>query len=203
TSRNFSIRSSFRNETCRCQAGSVGPAESPCHSKRRNEMETPKNVVTGAWLEERLGATGLSILDGSWYLPAQGRDGHGEYLAGHVPGAQFFDQDRVVAAGSSLPHSLPSPEEFAEHVSAMGVSDSNRIVVYDGPGFFSAPRLWWMLRVMGAENVYLLEGGMDRWKAEGRPVASGEEPPRSAVFSPRFKSDAVVGFEEMRSIVGF
>lgn len=158
-------------------------------------------VVSGDWLETRLGQPGLAIVDGSWYLPAQNRDGRAEYLAAHIPGAQFFDQDRIVAAGSTLPHSLPSPQEFAEQVSALGIADTDRIVVYDGPGFFSAPRVWWMFRVMGVREVLLLDGGMDRWKAEGRPVASGEEPARKAVFTPRFDAGAVVGLDEMRAIV--
>src|SRR5690606_143813 len=108
----------------------------------------------------------------SWYLPAQGRNGKAEYDAAHIPGAIFFDQDVVVDPESKLPHTLPRPELFAQFAGSMGISTDETIVVYDGPGFFSAPRVWWMFRVMGAKNVLLLDGGLDGWKREGRPVTA-------------------------------
>ena len=95
-----------------------------------------------------------------------------EYEAAHIPGAVFFDQDAVVDPDSNLPHTLPRRRIFARHVGSMGISADDTIVVYDGPGVFSAPRVWWMFRVMGVCQVYLLDGGFDRWKAEGRPVTA-------------------------------
>jgi thiosulfate/3-mercaptopyruvate sulfurtransferase len=158
-------------------------------------------VVSRDWLEERLRTPGIAILDASWHLPAQGRDAKAEYDAAHIPGAVFFDHDVVVEPGSDLPHTLPKPEHFAQFAGAMGVAADDVIVVYDGPGLFTAPRAWWMFRVMGAEKVFVLDGGFDRWKAEGRPVTA--EPTKIApnLFDVTFDPARVVGFEEMGRIV--
>lgn len=155
-------------------------------------------VVSADWLEERLGAPGLSIVDASWYLPVQGRDAKAEYRAAHIPGAVFFDHDLVVEPGSDLPHAMPSPLEFERHVNAMGVSERDTIVVYDGPGFFSAPRVWWLFRVMGAGEVYLLDGGFDRWKAEGRPVTGEHTRIAPCVFKTDFKPSCLASLDDMR-----
>src|SRR6476660_2836028 len=133
-------------------------------------METSPFVVDFDWLESRIGKPGVSIVDASWYLPAQKRDAKAEHDAAHVPGAVFFDQDLVVEPGADLPHTLPSEEVFGQFASSMGILVDDIIVVYDGPGMFSAPRVWWMFRIMGAREVYVLDGGFDRWKADGRPV---------------------------------
>jgi thiosulfate/3-mercaptopyruvate sulfurtransferase len=164
--------------------------------------ETSPFVIDGDWLQSRLGTPGLSIVDASWYLPAQGRNAKAEYEAGHIHGAVFFDQDTVVDPDSTLPHTLPRPEVFARHVGPMGISADDTIVVYDGPGLFSAPRAWWMFRVMGVFQVYVLDGGLDRWKKEGRPLTS--EPTRVApcVFHADFDERRVVWLDEMKVIVG-
>jgi thiosulfate/3-mercaptopyruvate sulfurtransferase len=163
--------------------------------------ETNPFFVTPEWLQERLGQPGLKIVDGSWYLPAQKRDPRREYDSGHIPGAVFFDQDEVVDPESSLPHALPSPEVFARFAGAMGIAADDTVVVYDGPGAFTAPRVWWMFRVMGARNVFILEGGGDGWKSAGRPVT--DEPTRIApnVFDARFDAARVASLDEMRRIV--
>lgn len=158
-------------------------------------------VVSADWLQERLGQEGIRIVDASWYLPAQGRDGRSEFEAGHIPGAVFFDHDEVVDPDSRLPHALPSAEVFRAHVEALGISSDDCIVVHDGPGFFSAPRAWWMFRIMGAGQVLLLDGGLDRWKSEGRPLTSEPTPVRPASFRTRFDPAAIVPFEEMRRVV--
>jgi thiosulfate/3-mercaptopyruvate sulfurtransferase len=157
--------------------------------------------VTPGWLQERLGKPGLKIVDGSWYLPAQKRDARAEYDSGHIPGAVFFDQDEVVDPDSTLPHALPSPEVFARFAGTMGIAAGDTIVVYDGPGVFTAPRVWWMFRVMGAKNVSILEGGGDGWKAAGRPVTA--EPTKIApnVFNARFDASRVASLSDMRGIV--
>ncbi|MGB3387883.1 MAG: rhodanese-like domain-containing protein, partial [Pseudaminobacter sp.] len=111
-------------------------------------------VIDADWLQERLGSPGVALVDGSWYLPAQKRDAQAEYDAAHIPGAIFFDLDQVVDPDSDLPHMLPPPEVFARYVGSMGISADDTVVVYDGPGFFSAPRVWWMFRVMGMYQVY-------------------------------------------------
>ncbi|MDH6232882.1 thiosulfate/3-mercaptopyruvate sulfurtransferase [Mesorhizobium soli] len=163
--------------------------------------ETSPFVVDADWLQSRLGAPGLSIVDASWYLPAQKRDARAEYDAAHIPGAIFFDLDRVVDPDSNLPHMLPRPGIFAQHVGPMGISADDTIVVYDGPGFFSAPRVWWMFRTMGVYQVYVLDGGFDRWRADGRLVTA--EPTKTApnVFYPNFDASGVASLEDMRSIV--
>lgn len=158
-------------------------------------------VVDADWLQERLTTPGVSIVDASWYLPAQKRDPKAEYEAAHIPGAIFFDQDQVVDPDASLPHTLPEPLVFAKHVGSMGISADDTIVVYDGPGMFTAPRVWWMFRVMGVHEVFLLDGGFDNWKAAGRPVTS--EPTKVApnVFHADFDKSRVATLREMRTIV--
>lgn len=143
---------------------------------------SPIFVSTG-WLAEKLGAPDLAIIDGSWYLPAMNRAPEAEYLSGHVPGAVRLDIDQVRDHASPLPHMLPSADDFAAAAGAIGVSESMRIVVYDGMGLFSAPRVRWMFKVFGARRVSLLEGGLPRWIAEGRPLEQGpvrREPQRFA-----------------------
>lgn len=158
-------------------------------------------VVSADWLQQQLNQPGLSILDGSWYLPAHGRDGRAEYEAAHIPGAVFFDQDKVVDADSPLPHTLPRPAVFAQFMSSMGIDEKDTIVVYDGPGFFSAPRLWWMLRLMGAREVYVLDGGFDRWRAQGRPVTTETTKIAPCYFETGFNHAGVASFDEMQRIV--
>jgi thiosulfate/3-mercaptopyruvate sulfurtransferase len=148
--------------------------------------------VSTAWLQERLIDPNLVVVDGSWYLPTQNRDPQAEYLAGHIPGAVRFDIDAVKDVTSSLPHMLPSPEEFAKAAGAMGISEDMTIVVYDGAGLFSAPRVRWTFQVFGARNVSLLEGGFPAWKAEERPVETGPEKPRTPrTFNPAFNPSIV------------
>lgn len=158
-------------------------------------------VVSRDWLKDRLGAPGIAIVDASWYLPAAGRDGQEEYNAAHIPGAVFFDQDEIANKESGLPHSLPSPQLFAQHVGAMGITANDTVVVYDGPGMFSAPRVWWMFRVMGVENVFVLDGGFDGWRKAGYPVTDHATRIASTLFTPSFNKAAVVSFNEMREIV--
>lgn len=157
--------------------------------------------VTTAWLAEHLDDPGLSVVDGSWYLPAQGRDAKAEYEAGHIPRAVFFDHDLVVAPDSALPHTLPDPETFATFAGSMGISRDDTIVVYDGPGLFSAPRVWWMFRVMGARKVFVLEGGIDRWRAEGRFVTDKPTKVASCFFHVDFDPRRVASVDDMRVIV--
>ncbi|QRM55323.1 3-mercaptopyruvate sulfurtransferase [Sinorhizobium sp. BG8] len=163
--------------------------------------EKSKYIVSAEWVERQLGAPGFRVVDASWYLPAQNRNGAAEYSAGHVPGAVFFDQDVVTDRTSPLPHTVPSPEFFAAEVGKLGISESDTIVVYDGPGIFSAPRAWWLFRLMGAKNVYVMDGGLDGWKREGRPLQTDLPEPAPADFHANFNPYAVTSFEEMRGIV--
>lgn len=159
-------------------------------------------VVSFDWLAARLGEPGLKIVNASWYLPAQNRDGLAEYEAERIPGAVFFDQDRIVDPASSLPHALPTPEQFAHAVGELGVSETETIIVYDGPGMFTAPRVWWMFRAFGAANAYLLNGGFDAWKAQGLPVDTDTPAPlERADFAPSFDAGAVMDLAGMRRTV--
>jgi thiosulfate/3-mercaptopyruvate sulfurtransferase len=155
--------------------------------------------VEPAQLAKRLGDARLRIVDGSWYLPTQGRDGRAEYLAGHIPGAVFFDIDRIVDPSSGLPHMLPSPDAFAAAVGALGIGEDMDIVVYDGAGLFSAARVWWTFRTFGAASVTILAGGFPAWTAEGHPVETGERVQPAARFTPRFDASAVASLREVQA----
>jgi thiosulfate/3-mercaptopyruvate sulfurtransferase len=132
-------------------------------------------LISTAELAARLGSPGLVVLDASWHLPTSGRDAGAEYLAGHVPGARFLDIDRVSDPAISLPHMLPPAELFEREVRALGVNRDSLIVVYDTTGAnMSAARAWWMFRAFGHARVTVLDGGLGKWKAEGRPLEQGE-----------------------------
>jgi thiosulfate/3-mercaptopyruvate sulfurtransferase len=133
-----------------------------------------KWLKSTAWLAEQLGKPDVVVVDGSYYLSTQKRDAQAEYLAGHIPGAVFFDINAIADTSTDLPHMLPGPDQFAKAVGALGITDSDTIVVYDGLGLFSAPRVWWTFRIFGAKTVFILDGGLPAWKAEGRPTESGE-----------------------------
>lgn len=151
----------------------------------------PNNLVSTNWLHENLRAPDIAVIDGSWYLPAQKRDGKAEHLARHIPGAVHFDIEEISDHSSSLPHMMPQPEQFAGQMSELGISESMRIIVYDGAGLFSAPRVWWMLRVFGARDVRILDGGLPKWLSEGRPVDAGPVKRPQAKFAVRFDAKAV------------
>jgi thiosulfate/3-mercaptopyruvate sulfurtransferase len=157
------------------------------------------HFVSPEWLEAHLHDDNLAIVDASWWMPASGRNAHEDYLAGHIPGAVFFDLDAIADKASDLPHMLPAPEDFAHAVGKLGISDAQSVVVYDAAGLFSAARVWWTFRIMGAREVYLLAGGLPRWKAEGRPLSSGAEKPAPKEFTPSFDTGAVAHLGDMRS----
>ena len=133
-------------------------------------QDDPKTLVSTEWLAAHIKDPDLRILDGSWYLPAQNRDAKAEYDAGHIPGARFFDIDEISDHRSDLPHMAPPVEKFMSRLRAMGVGDGHQVVVYDGAGLMSAARVWWLFRLMGQENIAVLDGGLPKWQAEGREV---------------------------------
>jgi thiosulfate/3-mercaptopyruvate sulfurtransferase len=143
---------------------------------------TSRWLVGTDWLAARLGESDVTVVDGSFYLPAMKRDPAAEFLAGHIPGAIRFDVDEIADKSIPLPHMLPSAEGFARAVGALGVSDRDTIVVYDGAGLFSAPRVWWTFRLFGAERVFILDGGLPKWRAEGRPLEQGTARRPARVF---------------------
>lgn len=158
-------------------------------------------IVSPEWVEERLGRPDFSVIDASWYLPTHNRDPKADYLAGHLPGAVFFDHDAIADTSSGLPHTLPAPEVFAAEMGRLGVAHDHTIVVYDGPGYLAAPRLWWMLRLMGAEDVHVLDGGLDGWRAEGRAQETATPAPAPAIFVLNPSPARVTSFEDMCDIV--
>jgi len=130
-------------------------------------------LVTTDWLASRLRSPDLVVIDGSFYLPQHKRDPAAEYRAAHIPGAVRFDIDEISDHSSPLPHMLPSAFDFAMAVGELGITERDTIVIYDGMGLSSAPRVWWTFRLYGAEYVYILDGGLPKWKAEGRPLEEG------------------------------
>ena len=138
-------------------------------------------------------------VDGSFYLPAHKRDAAAEYAAGHIPGAVRFDIDAISDHTNPLPHMLPAAEQFARDVGALGIADSDTLVVYDGLGMFSSPRVWWTFRLFGAEKVFILDGGFPKWKAEGGAVETGAARREPKVFRARTRSALVATLSDVRA----
>ena len=133
-------------------------------------LDDPKTLVSTNWLAQHLKDPDLRVLDASWYMPGSGRDPKAEYDAAHIPGARFFDIDEISDLRSDLPHMVPPVDKFMSRMRAMGVGDGHQVVVYDGAGLFSAARVWWLFKLMGQEDVAVLDGGFPKWQAEGREV---------------------------------
>jgi thiosulfate/3-mercaptopyruvate sulfurtransferase len=156
------------------------------------------DIVSTGWLEAHLGSPDIAVLDASWHLPAAARDPRKEFLAAHIPGAQFFDIDDLSDTASPLPHMLPSAEKFSSRMRKLGVGDGKRVIVYDAAGLFSAARAWWMFKVFGHEDVAVLDGGLPKWLAEGRAVADGPAAkPQERHFTARFRAMMVRDMKEV------
>jgi thiosulfate/3-mercaptopyruvate sulfurtransferase len=161
---------------------------------------TSRWLVSTEWLAEHLHDRGVVVVDGSStpVTAAQKRDAHADYGTGHIPGAVFFDIDAVADHSTELPHMLPGPKQFGDVVGALGIGDGDTVVVYDSIGLYSAPRVWWTFRIFGAKNVYILDGGLPKWQAEGRPLETGDakRPPRK--FTAAMNVGAVATLAEVR-----
>ena len=160
------------------------------------------SLVSTQWLEEALGAPDLRVVDSTMFLPGSGRDAQAEYEAEHVPGAVFLDLDEVSDRESPLPHMFPPEHVFASRMQALGLGDANRIIVYDNSPLHSAARAWWMLRAYGALRVAILDGGLQKWKAERRPLESGTMSKRHGHFTARLDQEAVVDKQAVRRLLG-
>jgi thiosulfate/3-mercaptopyruvate sulfurtransferase len=158
-------------------------------------------LVSTAWLAERLADPDVQVVDATWYMPGEPHSGHQDHAAGHIPGAVFFDIDAISDHGTDLPHMLPSPEAFAEAAGALGLRRDASVVVYDGQGIFSAPRVWWTLRTMGFPKVFVLDGGLKTWRAEGRPVETAEAQPEPTRLAPAFDPARVRDLEAVRGLL--
>ncbi len=155
-------------------------------------------LVGTEWLAENLGAPELRVVDASWHLPNAGRDGHAEYAASHIAGAVFFSIDDIADRESPLPHMLPGAETFGDRVGALGIGNGDRIVVYDWGGWTAAPRVWWMFRVFGHDEVAVLDGGLAKWRAEGRPTDDRPAALRERRFTARMNHRLVRDLDQMR-----
>jgi thiosulfate/3-mercaptopyruvate sulfurtransferase len=159
-------------------------------------------LVTTGWLAGALGSPNLLLLDATYYLPNEGKDAHALFLQAHIPGAAFFDIDKISDQKSTLPHMLPSPENFAAAVAPLGVSNTSRIVVYDQRGIFSAARAWWSFRVFGHDEVFVLDGGLPKWIAEGHRVKAQIAPPATGAFTAGYRPEMVRDLAAMRRNLG-
>lgn len=157
-----------------------------------------KWLVTTEWLAAHLATPGVVVVDSSYYLPTMKRDATAEYLAGHIPGAVRFDIDEIADHSVDLPHMLPSPADFAAAVGKLGIKESDTIIAYDGAGLFSSPRAWFTFRLFGAENVFILDGGLPKWKAEGRALESGPATRPATTFAARRHRDIVASADQVR-----
>jgi thiosulfate/3-mercaptopyruvate sulfurtransferase len=156
-------------------------------------------LVSTAWLAERLGSNEIAIVDATWFMPGDGKLGRDAYLAGHIPGAVHFDIDEIADHAIDLPHMLPSDAAFAEAAGALGLRRDLTAIVYDAQGIFSAPRVWWTLRTMGFPEVFVLDGGLKAWKAEGRPLETTLPRPAPTTIEPAFDPSLVRDLESVRS----
>ena len=157
-------------------------------------------LVSTEWLHEHLGDVRVKVMDASWYLPGDPRDPKADYLAARIPGALFFDLDEVCDASSDLPHMAPSPEQFAAQMGRLGIGGGDTVVIYSVDGLPPAARAWWTFRLMGHGKVFVLDGGLAAWRAEGRPLEHGPPPaPEPVQFTATFHPDLVRGWEQVRA----
>lgn len=158
------------------------------------------NLVSTDWQATHLGDANLVVLDASWHLPTAKRDAKAEFTAAHIPGARFFDLDKVSDQNTSLPHMLPKAEDFATAMGALGIGDDTQVVCYDSVGLFSAARCWWMFKVFGHDKVMVLDGGLKKWQAEGRATEAGEPAPaQPATFTAKLNTMMVRSLEQVAS----
>jgi thiosulfate/3-mercaptopyruvate sulfurtransferase len=162
-----------------------------------------RNLVSTEWLAAHL--KDVRVVDASWYMPSEKRNPATEFEVAHIPGAVFFDIDRIADHDTELPHMMPGQSEFSKAVGELGIGDGETVVVYDGSGIFSAPRAWWMLKAMGHAKVMVLDGGLPKWKREGRAIDTGPANPKAKFFTantePALKRDfdAVMGIVKNKS----
>jgi thiosulfate/3-mercaptopyruvate sulfurtransferase len=167
-------------------------------ARRPAAFKSPGVVVSTEWLAANLENPRVRTVDGTWHMPQLQRDARREFEEAHIPGAVFFDIDEIADRTTALPHMLPTPAEFSRHMSALGLSSNDFIVVYDTRGVVSAARVWWTFRAFGHDRVAVLDGGLKKWKAESRPLASGAATPAARRFRAKLRPALVRGIEQMR-----
>jgi thiosulfate/3-mercaptopyruvate sulfurtransferase len=156
-------------------------------------------LVTTDWLGAHLRDDNVRVVDGTWHMLQLQRDPRAEFAQAHIPGAVFFDIDAVADHSTPLPHMLPRAEDFARAVGALGIGDGDRVIVYDVRGVVSAARVWWTFRAFGHDDVAVLDGGLRKWRAEGRPVESGTPSPAPRRFTPRPRPELVRDLAQVRA----
>lgn len=159
-------------------------------------------LVSTDWVEQHLNAPDVRIVDATWFLPSDERVAREAYESCHLPGAVYFDIDEIADTDSELPHMLPSPEKFSSRVRKLGLGDGVRIVVYDATGFMASHRVWWTFRVFGHDDIAVMDGGLPKWLAEGRPVDDIPPIPRERHFTPRVNHTLVRSRNQMLGNVG-
>jgi len=164
-----------------------------------SSQPTSRSLVTTDWLAARLGSPEVVAVDATYFLPNVKRDAQAEFLAGHIPGAVRFDLDTVSDHSNQLPHMLPNADHFAREIGALGIADTDIIVCYDALGMWSSPRAWWTFRLYGAQNVFVLEGGLPKWKAEGRPLETGAAKRAPRTFKARQPANVVAGVADVQA----
>ncbi|MGH7304898.1 MAG: 3-mercaptopyruvate sulfurtransferase [Candidatus Rokuibacteriota bacterium] len=155
-------------------------------------------LVTTEWLAQNLGRRDVRVVDGSWHMPQLQRDPRAEFAQAHIPGAVFFDIDAIADRRTALPHMLPRASEFARSVERLGIGNRDRVIVYDTRGVMSAARVWWTFRAFGHDAVFVLDGGLPRWRAEGRTVEARAPAPRPRRFTARLRRSLVRDLAGMR-----
>jgi thiosulfate/3-mercaptopyruvate sulfurtransferase len=159
------------------------------------------SLVSTEWLAGELGAPDLRVIDATIFLPGSGRNAPAEFEAEHIRGAVFMDLNEIVDADHPAPHMLPPASKFASWMRALGIGDGHRLVVYDNSPLHSSARAWWMLKIFGARKVGILDGGLQKWKEEGRPVESGRPEGRKSHFTPVLDHEAVADKDEVKRII--
>jgi thiosulfate/3-mercaptopyruvate sulfurtransferase len=159
---------------------------------------TSRWLVSTDWLAEHLRDRNLVVVDGSYALPTLQRDVQAEYRSGHIPGAVFFDIEAISDHSTELPHMLPGAAQFGAAVGALGIGNGDTVVVYDSAGLYSAARVWWTFRLFGARNVLILDGGLPKWKAEGRPLEQGDAKRTPRKFDAEMNVGAVAMLADVR-----
>lgn len=163
--------------------------------------ENAQALVTTDWLAGKLDNPDVVVLDGTYHLPTAKRDAEAEFAAKHIPGAIRFNIDAICDPDDPLPHMMPTPELFAAKVSALGIGNEQRVVVYDVYGMQSAARTWWMFRVFGHDNVSVLDGGLPKWEAEERPITAETKLRAVTNFAAGFRPELVRGIDDVRAVV--
>ncbi len=155
-------------------------------------------LVSTDWLAEHLRDRNVIAVDSSYFLPTQHRDARAEYCDGHIPGAVFFEIDAIADDSTELPHMLPGTTHFSKAVSALGIGDGDTVVAYDSAGLFSAARVWWTFRIFGTKKAFILDGGLPKWKAEGRPLEKGDAERPLKKFTAEMNVGAVATLADVR-----